>query len=182
MIMANIFKDVFEQLFNTNPLLGDQQESKPAKKEATKDKSHLTRDIIKILATEKQKPVKSDDLKKVDKQLNKNGFVEVVPISKRFTDDSATDKNRRLSLNEYDGKNTVEIDSTAIAEPIKYNEKTGEVWLRFKGKDGKPSGKWYHYVSMDKEQFESFMKSSSKGRYVTKVMKHKNHDPAYPVT
>ena len=182
MIMADIFKDVFEQLFNTNPLLPEQQASKPAKKEDKKEKGHLTQDIFKIIANEKQKPVKSDDLKKVEKTLDKNGFVSVAPISKRFTDDSAKDKNRKLSLNEYDGKNTVEIDSTAIAEPIRYNEKTGEVWLRFKGKDGKPSGKWYHYVSMDKDQFESFMKSSSKGRYVTKVMKHKNHDPAYPVT
>ena len=129
-----------------------------------------------------QKVYNSDDLKKIDKQLSKTDEIEVNPISKRFTDNKKEKDENNLSLDEYDGKYTVEINSTAIGFPIRYNKKTGEVWLRFKDKDGKPTGKWYHYVDMDEEQFKSFMKAASKGRYVTKIMKYKNHDPTYGPT
>lgn len=178
--MHSIFKDIFAELFDNNPLAME-----PSTEEKPKEKKDKKPGTVMASFTYEKKPSKvynSDDSKKIEKQLNKKGYIEINPISKRFTDDDVDDKNKKLSLNEYDGKNTVEIDSTAIAGPIRYNEETGEVWLRFKGKNGKPSGKWYHYVSMDRNQFESFMKSSSKGRYVAKQMKYKNHDPAYPIT
>jgi hypothetical protein len=182
--MLNIFSDIFNSIFEDNPLAaGTSGEVKPNEKK--EEKKERKPGAVMASFTYEKKPSKvynSDDSKKIEKQLNKKGYIEINPISKRFTDDDVDDKNKKLSLNEYDGKNTVEIDSTAIAGPIRYNEETGEVWLRFKGKNGKPSGKWYHYVSMDRNQFESFMKSSSKGRYVAKQMKYKNHDPAYPIT
>ena len=179
--MDNIFKDVFKQLLGDNPL----SLNKPVEPQS-EDSIH---DVItswhnktkKDKEKEKTKAVKSDDLRKVDKKLKKDKVVEINPISKRFTNDNVNDKNKKLSMDEYSGKNTVEIESTAIGEPIRYNKATGEVWLRFKDKHGKPTGKWYHYVNMDEDQFKSFMKSASKGRYVTKIMKYANHDPAYPM-
>lgn len=180
MLVEELFGDIFEKIFG-NPFGNNPSKGSSKGPDLGKKVESVVKRLIPVMQREEKKPhvYKSDNLKGVDKQLDKKGYVEVKPMSKRFTDDDVNDKNKKLSLNEYDGKNTVEIDSTAIAEPIKYDEKTGEVWLRFKGKDGKPTGKWYHYVSMDKNQFESFMKSSSKGRYVTKQMKYKNHDPAY---
>lgn len=190
--MENIFQDLFDSIFGDNPLDSSEPSKTGGKSEIkiklelpkgkSKDKSEEKKEsVVKRLIPfiKKQHVYESDNLKGIDKQIDKKGYVEVSPRSKRYTDDDVKSDKKKLSLDEYDGKNTVEIDSTAIAEPIRYNEKTGEVWLRFKGKDGKPTGKWYHYVSMDKDQFESFMKSSSKGRYVTKQMKYKNHDPAY---
>ena len=177
--MNNIFKDLFDRLFGDNPLLTtESNETKGGLKKERKPGA-----IIKSFMYQKenkpQKAYNSDDLKKIDKHLGKKDEIEVNPLSKRFTDDK---KGKNLSMDEYDGKYTVEINSTAIGFPIRYNKKTGEVWLRFKDKDGKPAGKWYHYVDMDEDQFKSFMKAASKGRYVTKIMKYKNHDPAYGPT
>lgn len=170
--MNDIFKDFFSRLFNIN-LTENKDETK-------KENGRKPGAIIKSFMYEKKPKVyNSDDLKKIDKQLGKKDEIEVNPLSKRFTDDK---KGKNLSMDEYDGKYTVEINSTAIGFPIRYNKKTGEVWLRFKDKDGKPTGKWYHYVDMDEDQFKSFMKSASKGRYVTKIMKYKNHDPSYGPT
>lgn len=180
--MNNIFKDLFDRLFEDNPLLTT--ESNETKGEVKKDRKPGA--IIKSFMYQKedkpQKSYNSDDLRKIDKQLSKTDEIEVNPISKRFTDNKKEKDENNLSLDEYDGKYTVEINSTAIGFPIRYNKKTGEVWLRFKDKDGKPTGKWYHYVDMDEDQFKSFMKAASKGRYVTKIMKYKNHDPAYGPT
>lgn len=179
--MENIFSDVFKNLFD-NPFADKGEEKKLVD---TKKEDSLT----KMLNTwgdntrkRKQKAVESTDTKKIDKELKKDKIIEAKPMSKRFTDDDVNDKNKKLSLDEYDGKNTIEIDSTAIGVPVRYNKETGEVWIRFNGKNGKPTGKWYHYVNMSEDQFKSFMKSSSKGRYVNFIMKYKNHDPAYGPT
>ena len=178
--MNNIFKDVFDKLFGNNPFANESE--KPNVNLNKKDIKPGA--VIKALMYQNkqdkpQKAYNSDDLNKIDKQLSKKDEIEVNPISKRFTDNKKEKDEKNLSMNEYDGKYTVEINSTAIGFPIRYNKKTGEVWLRFKDKDGKPTGKWYHYVDMDEDQFKSFMKSASKGRYVTKVMKYKNRDPSY---
>lgn len=181
--MNSIFKDIFDKLFGNNPLA-----SEPSTKENPKGdkKERKPGAIIKAFMYERekkpQKVYNSDDLKKIDKVLDKKDVIEVNPISKRFTDNKNERDIDNLSLDEYDGKYTVEIDSTAIGLPIRYNKKTGEVWIKFKGKDGKSNGKWYHYIDMDEDQFKSFMKAASKGRYVTKIMKYKNHDPAYGPT
>ena len=179
--MENIFSDVFKKLFD-NPFADKGEEQKPVDTKAVEDS------ITKMLNTwgdntkkRKQKVVESTDTKKIDKELKKDKIIEANPISKRFTNDNVNDKNKKLSLDEYSGKNTVEIESTAIGVPIRYNRETSEVWIRFKGKNGKPTGKWYHYVNMDEDQFKSFMKAASKGRYVNFVMKYNNHDPAYPM-
>lgn len=176
--MHSIFKDIFDKLFDNNPLAVEQSESPT---ESSKERKPGA--VIKSFMYKKmpRKAYNSDDIKNIDKQLGKRSgkkddVIEINPLSKRFTDDK---KGKNLSMDEYDGKYTVEINSTAVGFPIRYNKKTGEVWLRFKDKDGKPTGKWYHYVDMDEEQFKSFMKAASKGRYVTKIMKYKNHDPAY---
>lgn len=190
--MENIFQDLFNSIFGDSPLdvsepskTGGKSEIKiklELPKGKSKDKSEEKKEsVVKRLIpfVKKQHVYESDNLKGIDKQMDKKGYVEVSPRSKRYTDDDVKSDKKKLSLDEYDGKNTVEIDSTAVGEPIRYNEKTGEVWLRFKDKNGKPTGKWYHYTNMDKEQFKSFMKASSKGRYVNFIMKYKNHDPAY---
>lgn len=178
--MNSIFKDIFDTIFGNNPLAMEQSTKENPKGDKKEIKPGA---IMKAFMYEKekkpQKVYNSDDLKKIDKKLGKKDEIEVNPISKRFTDDK---DGKNLSMDEYDGKYTVEINSTAIGFPIRYNKKTGEVWLRFKDKDGKPTGKWYHYVDMDEEQFKSFMKAASKGRYVAKIMKYKNHDPAYGPT
>lgn len=167
--MNDIFKNFFSRLFSSN--------STENKDETKKENGRKPGAVIRSFMYEKKPKIyNSDDLKKIDKHLGKKDEIEVNPLSKRFTDDK---KGKNLSMDEYDGKYTVEINSTAIGFPIRYNKKTGEVWLRFKDKDGKPTGKWYHYVDMDEDQFKSFMKAASKGRYVTKIMKYKNHDPAY---
>ena len=180
--MENIFSDVFKNLFD-NPFADKGEEKKPVDTKKVEDS------LTKMLNTwgdntkkRKQKAVESTDTKKIDKELKKDKIIEAKPMSKRFTDDDVKDKNKKLSLDEYDGKNTIEIDSTAIGVPVRYNKETGEVWIRFNGKNGKPTGKWYHYVNMSEDQFKSFMKSSSKGRYVNFIMKYKNHDPAYGPT
>ena len=180
--MNNIFKDIFDKLFGNNPLLTtESNETKGGLKKERKPGA-----IIKSFMYQKennpQKAYNSDDLKKIDKVLDKTDEIEVNPISKRFTDNKNEKDIDNLSMDEYDGKYTVEINSTAIGLPIRYNKKTGEVWIKFKGKDGKSTGKWYHYVDMDEDQFKSFMKAASKGRYVAKIMKYKNHDPAYGPT
>lgn len=170
--MNDIFKNFFSRLFSSN--------FTENKDETKKENGRKPGAVIRSLMYEKKPKVyNSDDLKKIDKHLGKKDEIEVNPLSKRFTDDK---KGKNLSLDEYDGKYTVEIESTAIGLPIRYNKKTGEVWLKFKDKDGKPTGKWYHYVDMDEDQFKSFMKAASKGRYVTKIMKYKNHDPSYGPT
>lgn len=176
--MVGIFDDIFKSIFGDNPLLNNEGGKSPDLGKTKKKVESVVKRLVPFVS-KTEHVYDSNDLKKVDKQLDKKGYVEVKPMSKRYTDDDVKDDKKKLSIDEYDGKNTVEIDSTAVGEPIKYNEKTGEVWLRFKDKDGKPTGKWYHYTNMDKEQFKSFMKASSKGRYVTKIMKYKNHDPAY---
>lgn len=183
--MASIFDDIFRSLFGDNPLAVSEPPKTGGKSEVKiqielpkgKPKETVVKRIIPFV--KKEHVYESDNLKGIDKQMDKKGYVEVSPRSKRYTDDDVKSDKKKLSLDEYDGKNTVEIDSTAVGEPIRYNEKTGEVWLRFRDKDGKPTGKWYHYTNMDKEQFKSFMKASSKGRYVNFIMKYKNHDPAY---
>ena len=180
--MENIFSDVFKKLFD-NPFADKDEEQKPV------DTKKVDDSITKMLNSwgdntkkRKQKAVESTDTKQIDTELKKDKIIEAKPMSKRFTDDNVNDKNKKLSLDEYDGKNTIEIDSTAIGVPVRYNKETGEVWIRFNGKNGKPGGKWYHYVNMSEDQFKSFMKSSSKGRYVNFIMKYKNHDPAYGPT
>ena len=183
MLVEELFGDIFESLFGnpfgSNPSKGSSKG--PDLGKAKEKVESVVKRLIPVMQREEKKPhvYKSDHLNGVDKQLDKKGYVEVKPMSKRYTDDDVKSDKKKLSIDEYDGKNTVEIDSTAVGEPIRYNEKTGEVWLRFKDKDGKPTGKWYHYTNMDKEQFKSFMKASSKGRYVNFIMKYKNHDPAY---
>lgn len=181
MIMENIFSDVFKKLFD-NPFADKGEEQKPV------DTKKVDDSITKMLNSwgdntkKRRKAVNTDDTKKVEKEVKKGGLIELNPISKRFTDDDVKNKNKTLHLNEYDGKNTVEIESTAISKPILYDEETGECWLRFKDKDGKPGKKWYHYIGLDENELLSFSKASSKGRFVNLIMKYKNHDPAYGPT
>lgn len=177
MIMDNIFKDVFKKLLGDNPL----SLNKPVEPQSEDSLHDIVTAWSKKNKNDKPKVVESTDTKKIDKELKKDKIIEAKPMSKRYTDDDVNDKNKKLSLDEYSGKNTIEIGSTAVGEPVRYNKVTGEVWLRFKDKHGKPTGKWYHYVNMSEDQFKSFMKASSKGRYVNKIMKYKNHDPAYPM-
>lgn len=183
-MVEQIFENVFGRLGWGNPMSTEDIQKNKKISGVSNPLLAFAKMLSERLSKDKSatKVVDSNNLKKINKQLRKNGFVEVKPMSKRFTDDKVRAKNKKLFLDEYDGKNTVDIGSTAISTPIKYNEETGEVWIQFKGKDGKPGGKWYHYTNMDKDQFRSFMRASSKGRYVTKVMKYKNHDPAFGPT
>lgn len=123
----------------------------------------------------------SDDKQKINKLLNKGKEVNVNDlVSKRYVSKGSqghyTDEDAKVSLDEYAGETETDIKSTAI-DDVKYNEKTKTCWVKYVG--GK---KWYKFVNMSRQQFESFMNASSKGRYVQNVMRTKNHDPAYPVT
>ena len=68
-----------------------------------------------------------------------------------------------------------QISSTAI-DSVKYSPSTEECKVKYKNGD-----KWYNFVNMSPEQFETYMTAGSKGRY-TQQMRQTNHDPRYPRT
>lgn len=181
--MVNIFDDIFKSLFGDNPLaLSSSKNEKPAS-----SKDSVVGRLVPFLYNEIKGKVKkpelaSDNTKKIDKKIKKDKEVSVDRLySKRFyskgSDGNYTDNDaKKASLDEYSGETEVEIPSTAIAD-VKYNPKEKVCHVKYVGGD-----KWYRFVNMSPQQFKSFMMSSSKGRYVQKVMRKKNHDPAYPVT
>lgn len=68
-----------------------------------------------------------------------------------------------------------QISSTAI-DSVKYSPATEECQVKYKNGD-----KWYNFVDMTPEQFQTYMLAGSKGRY-TQQMRKTNHDPRYPRT
>ena len=127
---------------------------------------------------EKSKELASDNKKKISKDLRKDKDLTINKlISKRFvTTDDDGKKGSGLSLDEYSGDTEVEIPSTAIAD-VKYDPKSRVCHVKYVG-----GNKWYRFVNMTPQQFKSFMNASSKGRYVQRIMRIKNHDPNYPRT
>lgn len=202
MIMDSIFKKVLESKLNGTGLDVDKDLFKMDwgfgnKEEAPKEDKKVEKDIKKAVKkgavdlknlvskgfarSKDKKETASDDKKKIAKNLRKDKDVTINKlISKRFV---PTDEEGKYSvtdlknyLDEYKGDTEVEIPSTAIAD-VRYDPKTKVCHVKYVG-----GNKWYRFVNMTPQQFKSFMNSSSKGRYVQRIMRHKNHDPAYPRT
>lgn len=185
-MIDSIFKQVFDQLSKGKDFTDIDMETQNGKGKNNSRKMPLLIGFINRF--KKTSNVKdSNDLKKIGKQIKKGKDIEVDKlISKRYYGKGSsghyTDKDSvKNHLDEYDGETTVEIPSTAIAD-VNYNPKTGELWVRYKNSKGKAAGKYYHFINVSPQQFESFMRASSKGRYAQYVLRPKNHDPAYPVT
>lgn len=123
--------------------------------------------------------LESGQTKRIEKKLKKGKEINVgLMNSKRyygkgsdghFIDEDATSN----SLDEWDGEIEVDVPSTAVAE-VKYDPETGVCNVRYVDGD-----KWYRFEGMSPEQFQTFMKSSSKGRYVNNVMRKKNRAKEY---
>lgn len=121
-------------------------------------------------------PLESGQTKRIEKRLRKGMDIAISLMnSKRYygkgPDGSFIDGTH--SMDEYDGEVEVEIPSTAVAE-VKYDPETGVCNVRYVDGD-----KWYRFEGMSPQQFQTFMKSSSKGRYVNNVMRKKNRAKGY---
>lgn len=190
-IFGDIAKDTGLGLGSTGNVEGTKERKleKNLKKEVKKEvqkaghdlKKAFSRGVARAKDKIKEKETASDDKKKIAKNLRKDKDVIINKlISKRFvpTDDEGRYPNADLKnfMDEYKGDTEVEIPSTAIAD-VKYDPKSGVCHVKYVG-----GNKWYRFVNMSPQQFKSFMNSSSKGRYVQRVMRLKNHDPNYPRT
>ena len=134
--------------------------------------------LVKEKDESNNKDLASDNKKKIDKKLRKDKNVAIDKlISKRYYSKGSnghyTDDDAKMSIDEYDGEQEVEIPSTAIAD-VKYDPKTKVCYVKYvKG------NKWYKFINMSPQQFKTFMNASSKGRYVQFVMRKKNYDPSF---
>lgn len=121
-------------------------------------------------------PLESGQTKRIEKRLRKGMEIAIdLMNSKRYygkgKDGSFIDGTH--SMDEYDGEVGVEIPSTAIDE-VKYDPETRVCNVKYVDGD-----KWYRFEEMSPQQFQTFMKSSSKGRYVNNVMRKKNRAKGY---
>lgn len=114
-----------------------------------------------------------DLTKKVEKALDKSPkeIMLKAPTSMRYftkgSDGSYLTGDVQIIDTGLQQATAVQVASSAVAE-VKYNPESNICSLRFVNGD-----KWYDY-QMTPEQFEAFMGSNSKGRYVNYVMKYEN--------
>lgn len=145
----------------------------------------------------RKKLLSSLDIKKQEKNLDKNKIVEVGKlISKRalsrnadngsyvggkltisdkpFTEDDRKNYGKKLSERMKNKSNEpveVQLPSTAIAN-ARFDEDKGAIYITYVG----DSGKEYVFKG-DRKDWLNFMNSGSKGRYVQYVMKVMNQAP-----
>lgn len=115
-----------------------------------------------------------DMTRKAEKVLEKNKSVEInAPTSIRSFSrgDDGTYRSGQVQIG-LGLPTEVEVASSAVAE-IRYSPERNICSIRFVNGD-----KWYDY-SMNQEQFQDFLSSQSKGRYVNNVMKNENRIPGY---
>ena len=147
----------------------------------------------------RKKLLSSLDIKKQEKNLDKNKIVEVGKlISKRalsrndntgsyvggkltisdkpFTEDDRKNYGKKLSERMRDKSNNepveVQLPSTAIAN-ARFDEDKGAIYITYVG----DSGKEYVFKG-NKKDWLNFMNAGSKGRYVQYVMKVMNQAPS----
>lgn len=191
MLTDDIFGNIFAELFGDNPLgsAGAKQETeKPKKTDKTEKPNKTTASFNPILAlaqsirkkTEEKpsKTLSSGDKKKISRDLRKDKNVTIGNLtSKRWLSRGSnghySDDDSKMTLNEYEGEQEVEIPSTAIAD-VKYDPSTRVCHVKYRG-----GNKWYRFINMSPQQFKAFMNASSKGRYVQFVMRKKNYDPSF---
>lgn len=121
-------------------------------------------------------PLESGQTKRIEKRLRKGMEIAIdLMNSKRYYGKGKDGSfiGGTHSMDEYDGEVEVEIPSTAIAE-VNYDPETGVCNVRYVDGD-----KWYRFEEMSPEQFQTFMKATSKGRYVNNVMRKKNRAKGY---
>ena len=144
----------------------------------------------------KKKLLSSLDIKKQEKNLDKNKIVEVGKlISKRilsrnadtgsyiggkltidnkpFTEDDRKNYGKKLSeqmRNKGNKPVEVQLPSTAIAN-ARFNEDEGKIFVTFVG-----GGKEYVFKG-NKKDWLQFMNSGSKGRWVNYILKNYNRAP-----
>lgn len=97
------------------------------------------------------------------------------PTSERYIDSKGRSPYTRGSYDidkTDDKKKEVNIQSTAV-EKASYDPKTGIAAIKFRGGD-----KWYDYVATP-EDWEAFLKSPSKGRWIHNVWTPHNWLPGY---
>lgn len=97
------------------------------------------------------------------------------PTSERYIDSKGKSPYTRGSYDidkSDDKKKEVNIQSTAV-EKASYDPKTGIAAIKFHG-----SNKWYNYVAKP-EDWEAFLKSPSKGRWIHDVWTPNNWLPGY---
>jgi len=138
----------------------------------------LAQSIRKKTEEKSPKTLSSDDDKKIKRSLRKDKNITIDHLtSKRWLSRGSSghysDDDSKMTLNEYEGEQEVEIPSTAIAD-VKYDPKTRVCHVRYRG-----GSKWYRFINMSPQQFKAFMNASSKGRYVQFVMRKKNYDPSF---
>lgn len=138
----------------------------------------LAQSIRKKTEEKPSKALSSGDEKKISRNLRKDKNVTIDHLtSKRWFSKGSnghySDDDSKMSLNEYEGEQEVEIPSTAIAD-VKYDPKTRVCHVKYRG-----GNKWYRFINMSPQQFKAFMNASSKGRYVQFVMRKKNYDPSF---
>lgn len=187
MLTDDIFGNIFAELFGDNPLGGSagakQETEKPKKAEKKTGSSFnpilaLAQSIRKKTEEKPSKALSSGDKKKISRDLRKDKNVTIGNLtSKRWlsrgSDGHYSDDDSKMTLNEYEGEQEVEIPSTAIAD-VKYDPNTRVCHVKYRG-----GNKWYRFINMSPQQFKAFMNASSKGRYVQFVMRKKNYDPSF---
>lgn len=187
MLTDDIFGNIFAELFGGNPLGGSagakQETEKPKKTEKKTSASFnpilaLAQSIRKKTEEKPSKTLSSGDEKKISRNLRKDKNVTIGNLtSKRWLSRGSnghySDDDSKMSLNEYEGEQEVEMPSTAIAD-VKYDPSTRVCHVKYRG-----GNKWYRFINMSPQQFKAFMNASSKGRYVQFVMRKKNYDPSF---
>ena len=187
MLTDDIFGNIFAELFGDNPLGGSagtkQGTEKPKKTEKKTGSSlnpilALAQSIRKKTEEKPSKNLSSGDKRKISRDLRKDKNVTIGNLtSKRWLSRGSnghySDDDSKMTLNEYEGEQEVEIPSTAIAD-VKYDPSTRVCHVKYRG-----GNKWYRFINMSLQQFKAFMNASSKGRYVQFVMRKKNYDPSF---
>lgn len=146
----------------------------------------------------RKKLLSSLDIKKQEKNLDKNKIVEVGKlISKRalsrnadtgsyvggkltisdkpFTEDDRKNYSKKLSERMKNKSNEpveVQLPSTAIAN-ARFDEDKGAIYITYVGDGGKE-----YVFKGDRKDWLNFMNAGSKGRYVQYVMKVMNQAPS----
>lgn len=117
-----------------------------------------------------------DELKGIASDVVKGKTVKVTaPTSERYIDSKGKSPYTRGSYDidkSDDKKKEVNIHSTAV-DKASYDPETGIAAIKFRGGD-----KWYNYVAKP-EDWEAFLKSPSKGRWIHDVWTPNNWLPGY---
>ena len=117
-----------------------------------------------------------DELKGIASDVVKGKTVKVTaPTSERYIDSKGRSPYTKGSYDidrTDDKKKEVNIQSTAV-DKASYDPKTGIAAIKFHGGD-----KWYNYVAKP-EDWEAFLKSPSKGRWIHDVWTPNNWLPGY---